>query len=88
MKTSLKFASLAALTAATLALPAAAQDMSGAVKCQPKTAAKCGTKKCAPKVAAKCGATKCGPKASAKCGAKKCAPKCGAKCSPKWGAKN
>ena len=57
MKTTLKMASLAALTAAALALPAAAQDMKGATKCQAKTdMAKCGAK-----AGAKCGA-KCAPK--------------------------
>lgn len=87
MKTSFKFVSLAALTAATLALPAAAQDHKDTVKCQPKAA----MTKCAAKCGAKCGAkmdmksTKCAAKKEmkvAKCGAK-CAPKCGAKCAPK-----
>lgn len=36
MNTRLKMASLAALTAATLALPAAAQDMKDGAKCAPK----------------------------------------------------
>ncbi|GCB05237.1 hypothetical protein PSUB009319_28680 [Ralstonia sp. SET104] len=69
MKTSLKLASLAALTAATLALPAAAQETKGTAKCHPKAEmAKCGAKcagKCAPKKSmekAKCGANKCAPK--------------------------
>lgn len=78
MKTSLKMASLAALTVATLALPAAAQDMKDAAKCKPKT----GMSKC-------CG--KCAPKCCvrpAKCEAKKCAPKCMAKCAPKCAPKN
>ncbi|WP_287876878.1 MULTISPECIES: hypothetical protein [Acidovorax] len=67
---------LAALTAATLALPAAAQDRKEGAKCAPQA----GLSKCAPK----CGAKKCAPKKNAaKCGAKKCAPKCGAKCAPK-----
>lgn len=81
MKTSLKIASLAALTAATLALPAAAADMKETqAKCQPKAS----IGKCEPKCDAKC-AGKCAPKkldpakhAKAKCGAK-CAPKCAAK---------
>ena len=68
MKTSFKFASLAALTAATLALPAAAQDMKDSVKCHPKPGmTKCGAKK---------------NMKSDKCAAK-CAPKCGAKCTAK-----
>jgi len=72
MKTSFKLASLAVLTAATLALPAAAQDTKDPVKCQPKTdMAKCD---------AKCGANK--KMMGAKCAAK-CAPKCGAKCAAK-----
>lgn len=79
MKTSFKLASLAALTAATLALPAAAQDMKDPVKCHPKTGmAKCGAKK--HKKSAKCGANK--EMMGAKCAAK-CAPKCGAKCAAK-----
>lgn len=77
MKTSFKLASLAALTAATLALPAAAQDMKDPVKCQPKAAmAKCGTKKHVKN--AKYGANK--KMKGTKCGAK-CTPKCGAKCA-------
>lgn len=80
MKTTLKLASLAALTTATLALPVAAQN-TNAAKSQPAAAAKCGARKCA----AKCGAKKCAP--MSKCGASKCAPKCGAKCAPKCGAK-
>lgn len=78
MKASLKFVSLAALTAATMALPAAAADMQdGQGKCQ----AKPGMAKCA---------GKCGPKmkAKAKCGAMKCAPKCSPKCAPKCAPKN
>ncbi|MDE2604478.1 MAG: hypothetical protein KGL68_01005 [Burkholderiales bacterium] len=79
MKTSLKMASLAALTAATLALPAAAEEMKEGAKCAPKA----GMTKCAPKkAAAKCGAKKCAAKSASKC-APKCAPKCGAKCAPK-----
>ncbi len=77
MKTSFKLASLAVLTAATLALPVAAQDMKDPVKCQPKM----GAAKCGAKAGAKC-AGKCSPKMSAKaakCGAKKCAPKCAPK---------
>lgn len=81
MKTSLKLASLAALTTATLALPVAAQNTNSAAKCQPAAASKCGARKCS----AKCGAKKCAP--AAKCAASKCAPKCGAKCAPKCGAK-
>lgn len=81
MKKSLKLASLAALTTATLALPVAAQSTNNAAKCQPAAAAKCGARKCA----AKCGAKKCAP--VAKCAAGKCAPKCGAKCAPKCSAK-
>lgn len=78
MKTSLKVASLAALTAATLALPAAAQEMKGSAKCAPNTEmAKCGAAKCA---------GKCAPKKrmkKAKCSANKYAPKCAPKCAPK-----
>ena len=79
MKTSLKMASLVALTAATLALPAAAQDTQDPMKCQPKA----GMSKCGAKAGAKC-AGKCGAKMAnkAKC-APKCAPKCAAKCAPK-----
>lgn len=73
MKTTLKLASLAALTTATLALPVAAQNTNSAAKCQATTATKCGTRKCS----AKCGTNQCAPRA--KCGASKCAPKCGAK---------
>lgn len=81
MKTSMKMASLAALTAATLALPAAAADLQHAqAKCQPKA----GMAKCGPKCAGKCASKRHG---KAKCGAKKymakCAPKQGAKCAPK-----
>jgi hypothetical protein len=77
MKTSLRFASLAALTAATLALPAAAQDSSYGAKCQPKA----GASRCCAKCASKCcvGPAKCG----ARCGARKCAPKCAPKCGAK-----
>jgi hypothetical protein len=89
MKSSFKMASLAALTAATLALPVAAADMQDAqAKCQ----AMAGMTKCGPKCVAKC-AAKCGPKkhSKAKAGAKKCAPKCapkcGAKCAPKCAPK-
>lgn len=81
MKTTLKLASLAALTTATLALPVAAQNTNNTAKCQAATATKCGTRKCS----AKCGANKCAP--MTKCSANKCAPKCGAKCAPKCGAK-
>jgi uncharacterized low-complexity protein len=77
MKTTLKLATLAALTTATLALPVAAQNANNATKCQPAAAAKCGARKCA----AKCGAKKCAP--AAKCGANKCAPKCAPKCGAK-----
>ena len=64
MKTSIKRASLVALTAATLALPAAAQETLAPMKCKPKTdMAKCGAKTAHK---AKCGANKCAPK---------CAPK-------------
>ena len=81
MKTSFKLVSLAALTAATLALPAAAQGTRDPAKCMPKAeAAKCGAK-CAGKTGMKkhrkmssCSAKKCGAKCSAKCGAK-CASK-------------
>ncbi len=57
MKKSLKVASLAALTAATLALPAAASMMRDpGAKCAPKAGKMHkGAKKCAPKA-------KCGPK--------------------------
>lgn len=81
MKKSLKIASLVALTAATLALPAAAQEAKGSMKCQPKT----GMSKCGAKADAKC-ASKCGAKTAnkAKCGANKCAAnKCAPKCAPK-----
>jgi len=74
MKTTLKLATLAALTTATLALPVAAQNTNNAAKCQPAAAAKCGARKCAAKKcapAAKCGASKCAPKCAPKCGAKK-----------------
>lgn len=69
MSSKLMLVSLAALTTATLALPAAAEYGQQNAKCQPATA-KCSTHKCM----AKCGAKKCAPK----CGAK-CHPKCGAK---------
>lgn len=75
MNTRFKMASLAALTAATIALPAAAQDMQDGTKCAPKA----GMSKCR----AKC-AGKCSPKdAKHKCAAKKCMPKCAPKCAPK-----
>ena len=79
MKSSFKLASLAALTAATLALPVAAQEMQGSMKCHPKSGE--------PKCGAKCGAGKSAK--SAKCGAekKKKAMKCAAKCAPKCAAK-
>lgn len=56
MKTSLKVASLAALTAATLALPAAATMLRNpGAKCAPKAGKMShGVKKCAPKHGAKC----------------------------------
>ena len=54
MKTRFKMASLAALTAATLALPAAAQELKDGAKCAPKA----GMSKCA----AKKSAGKCAPK--------------------------
>ena len=77
MNTSFKLVTLAALTAATLALPAAAQDMKDSTKCSPKTGmSKCGAKKSVAKD--KNGAKKC----MAKCGAK-CAPKCAPKCAAK-----
>lgn len=82
MNASFKFATLAALTAATIALPAAAQDANAAQpNCHPKaSASKCGAK-CAPTASGKCA-----PKASQK--KAKCAPaKSGAKCAPKCGAK-
>jgi hypothetical protein len=84
MNTRLKMASLAALTAATLALPAAAQDMKDGAKCAPKASmskccAKCAGKCCVKDMKkGKCGAKKC----AAKC-APKCAPKCMPKCAPK-----
>jgi hypothetical protein len=74
MNNTFKATTLAALTAATLALPVAAQDMPKGAKCGPKASAS----KCGPKAKAKCGA---------KCSASKCAPKCGAKCAPKCAAK-
>lgn len=50
METSLKLASLAAITAATLALPAAAQDMKEGAKCAPKAGMdQCGAKTCGAK---------------------------------------
>ena len=73
MKTSFKLATLAALTAATLALPAAAQDTKDAAKCSPKAGmSKCGSKK---GVSKHKHVTK---KSMAKCGAKG-APKCATK---------
>jgi hypothetical protein len=95
MKTSLKFVSLAALTAATLALPAAAQEMKDpvmqdSVKCTPKSSAKC-TGKCSMthhkhhkhhKHHAKMSGEKADGMAMHKCGAK-CGAKCSAKCMPK-----
>ena len=77
MKTSIKFDTLAALTAATLALPAAAQDMKDGAKCKPKA----GMSKCCGKCATKCCAK------PAKCTAKKCAAKCSPKCAPKCAPK-
>lgn len=70
--------SLVALTAATLALPAAAQQTPEPLKCKPKT----GMAKCAAKTPhkAKCGAKKC----AAKTAASKCAPKCAPQCAPKY----
>lgn len=74
--------SVAALTAATFALPvAAANDVPMSAKC----GAKCAPAKVIKKNNSKCGA-KCAPKCGAKC-APKCAPKCGAKCAPKCGPK-
>jgi len=75
MNTRFKMASLAALTAATLALPAAAQDMKNGAKCAPKGS----MSKCCAKCSGKCCAqdmkkSKCAPK---------CAPKCMPKCAPK-----
>lgn len=73
MKTPLKItslASIAALAATTLALPAAAQNSVPSTKCAPSASSK---------EASKCGAKKCAPASGARCGAKKCAPKCGAK---------
>ena len=87
MKAFLKMASLAALTAATFALPAAAADLqSSQAKCEPAM----GMATCGAKCAGKC-ATKNHSKvthgsrrhAKTKCGAKNCAPKCGAKCASK-----
>lgn len=78
--------SIAALTAATIALPAAAADASAdaakcAAKCAPAKVEKKHHAKKAHKCAAKCGA-KCAAKCAPKCAAK-CAPKCAAKCAPK-----
>lgn len=78
MKPTLKLASLAVLTAATLALPAAAAEVAGQTKCAPSEMAKCGAK-CGPK----CHAKNHHAKKAAKCGAK-----CGAKCAPKCAPKN
>ncbi|GGE91844.1 hypothetical protein [Massilia psychrophila] len=84
MKTQLKLATLAALTAATLALPAAGQNTTTApAKCAPNAMMKCGAK-CAPK----CHAKKHTVKKAAKCGASNCAPKRGPKCGPKCTPKN
>lgn len=86
MKSSSSRFLIAALTAATLALPAAAAFAAdGGAKCSAKSemhkcAAKCAGK-CAAKCKAKCKA-KCEPKCAAKC-APKCAAKCKAKCGPK-----
>lgn len=81
MNRTLKLTSLAALTAATLSLPAAAADVGSGAKCRPAAEmSKCGAKpaaKCQAQMktqAGKCGAHKC---------AAKCAPKCGPKCGPK-----
>ena len=77
MKASFRLVSLAALTAATIALPVAAADMPASPgKCAPKAdMAKCGSK-CATKAMGKC-APKAAPKgdAMAKCAPGKCAPK-------------
>ena len=76
MKSSYSRFALAALTAATLALPVAAAnaaDTNG--KCAPKSQ----MQKCSAKCAGKCGAKQ---KKGAKC-AGKCAAKCAAKCAPK-----
>lgn len=80
MKTSLKFASLAALTAATLALPVAAQQGKDTSSSTPKT----NMNKCA---ASKCAATKCATKKPVHKCAAKCGAKCGAKCAPKCAPK-
>ena len=88
--------SLAALTAATIALPAAAADPA-ASGTMPKCSAhqemmmKCGANhkmmKCgAHKKAKHKDAMKCAPKCGAKCGAKGAA-KCGAKCGAKEASK-
>lgn len=79
--------SIAALTAATIALPAAAADASAdaakcAAKCAPAKVEKKHKAAKKAKCAAKCGAAKCAPKCAAKCAAK-CAPKCAAKCAAK-----
>ena len=79
MKNALKLVSLAALTAATLALPAAAEDMKDPAKCKAAT----GMSKCSGKCAGKCGAkmSKHGVKKHShkhntmKCGAMKCGAK-------------
>lgn len=77
MKTSFKLATLAALTAATLALPAAGQDTKDAAKCSSKAGmSKRGFKKSVAKH--KHGTKKSMATCGAKCGAK-CAPKCAAK---------
>lgn len=81
MNTRFKMASLAVLTAATLALPAAAQDMKDGAKCAPKT----GMSKCCAKCAGKCCAK---DMKQSKCAAKKSAAKCAPKCMPKCAPKN
>lgn len=83
----LKRASLAALTAATVALPLAAHAQSadsGRTQPPAKSEKGCCASKCRAKAHA--GAAKCGAKRSAKCSAK-CGAKCGAKCAPKCRAK-
>jgi len=85
MKTYLKLASLAALTTAIVALPAAATSMGAApATCHPASSmTKCGAK-CAGKCASKQHHTmKKHHPMQAKCGAKKRAAKCAPKCAAK-----
>ena len=86
MNNSLKLVSLAALTAATFALPAAAGDMKDSAKSMPSM----DMSKCCAKCSAKCCAKmKRGMKHGMKHGAKKHAHKAGMmKCGAKCGAKN